>query len=207
LSLTSHGEHKILKYKHRVVTSARPGRLLDTPEFLPLHDHGNAEAVFDRLDWQPNHTLLRESFNIAVTDPAYNAVGLDSGGDAVTASQPLSGSQCAASGYQPNPAFIQNLLPYDLTRGGHLYAFHATTDVKEVAVYAQDSINLGRLTLNPGVRYDSYNGLSQRHQPRLATAKPAEPTPPWFSRNGSEYPQSVRSSDLPEHSVHSPPAE
>ena len=24
------------------------GRFLDTPEFLPLHDHGNAEAVFDR---------------------------------------------------------------------------------------------------------------------------------------------------------------
>ena len=29
------------------------GRFLDTPEFLPLHDHGNAEAFFDRLDWQP----------------------------------------------------------------------------------------------------------------------------------------------------------
>jgi hypothetical protein len=30
------------------------GRFLDTPEFLPLHDYGNAEALFDRLDWQPS---------------------------------------------------------------------------------------------------------------------------------------------------------
>lgn len=28
------------------------GRFLDTPEFMPLHDHGNAENVFDRIDWQ-----------------------------------------------------------------------------------------------------------------------------------------------------------
>jgi len=260
------------------------GRFLDTPEFLPLHDHGNAEAVFDRLDWQPNsadslhlnlsaarswfqtpntydaqavsqdqrsqirsfniapgwthlinpstlftlnpfirfdrsqyfpssnalsdlpatlsqsrylmnvgfrsdiayshgihnakigvsywHTLLRESFNIALTDPTYNAVCLDNSGDAVTNPNLLSETQCGAAGYQQNPGFIPNLLPYDLTRGGHLYAFHGDTDVKELAFYAQDSITLGRLTLNPGLRYDNYNGLSQGHQlePRFGMA-------------------------------------
>src|SRR6185369_13361413 len=30
------------------------GRYLDTPEFQPLHAHGNAENLFDRLDFQPN---------------------------------------------------------------------------------------------------------------------------------------------------------
>ncbi len=260
------------------------GRFLDTPEFLPLHDHGNSESLFDRLDWQPNsadslhlnlsaarswfqtpntfdsqaagqdqrsqirsfniapgwthlinpstlltlnpfirfdrsqyfpsanllsdlpatlsqsryltnvgfrsdiayahgihnakiggsywHTLLRESFNIAITDPAYNAVCLDSAGRPVTAPQPVSEDQCVASGDRPNPAFIPNLLPYDLTRGGQLYAFHGVADIKEAALYAQDSINLGRLTLNPGLRYDSYDGLSRGHQlqPRFGLA-------------------------------------
>jgi len=260
------------------------GRFLDTPEFQPLHDHGNAEAAFDRLDWQPNnadslhlnlsaarswfqtpntfdaqwvsqdqrsqirsfniapgwthlinpstlftvnpfirfdrsqyfpsanalsdlpatlsqsryltnvgfrsdiayshgihnakvggsywHTLLRESFNIAITDPTYNAVCVDSSGGAVSDPVLLSGNECAAAGYQTNPAFIPNLLPYDLSRGGRLYAFRGDTDVKELAFYAQDAITLGRLTLNPGIRYDRYNGLSQGHQlqPRFGVA-------------------------------------
>ena len=30
------------------------GRYLDTPEFRPLHDHGNGEGAFNRIDWQPN---------------------------------------------------------------------------------------------------------------------------------------------------------
>lgn len=30
------------------------GRYLDSPEFVPLHDHGNAESLFDRIDYAPN---------------------------------------------------------------------------------------------------------------------------------------------------------
>jgi hypothetical protein len=30
------------------------GHFLDTPEFVPIHDRGNNESIFDRLDWQPN---------------------------------------------------------------------------------------------------------------------------------------------------------
>jgi hypothetical protein len=29
-------------------------RFLDAPEFRPLHANGNAESLFDRLDWRPN---------------------------------------------------------------------------------------------------------------------------------------------------------
>ena len=41
--------------------SERSGRFLDTPEFRPLHDVGNSETIFDRLDWQPNGT---DSFHL-----------------------------------------------------------------------------------------------------------------------------------------------
>ncbi len=37
-----------------VVNGTRSGRFLDTPEFLPIHDIGNNESIFDRLDWQPD---------------------------------------------------------------------------------------------------------------------------------------------------------
>jgi hypothetical protein len=30
------------------------GRFLDSPEFRPMHDYGNVENIFERLDWQPN---------------------------------------------------------------------------------------------------------------------------------------------------------
>ena len=260
------------------------GRFLDTPEFVPIHDHGNAESAFDRFDWQPNnadalhlnlslarswfqtpntfdsqaagqdqrsqirsfnvapgwthlinantlftinpfvrfdrsqyfpsgnpladlpatlsqsryltntgfrtdisyskgvhnakvggsywHTLLRESFDIAITDPGFNAVCVDQSGGAVSNPTPLSPNQCGAAGDQPNPAFIPNLLPYDLTRGGRPYPFFGSADIQELAFYAQDSIKLGRLSLNPGVRYDRYNGLSRGHQlqPRFGLA-------------------------------------
>jgi hypothetical protein len=36
-----------------VANSDRSGRFLDTPEFLPLHDIGNSETIFNRLDFQP----------------------------------------------------------------------------------------------------------------------------------------------------------
>lgn len=37
-----------------VVNTERTGRFLDTPEFLPIHDVGNNETLFDRFDFQPN---------------------------------------------------------------------------------------------------------------------------------------------------------
>ena len=35
------------------INGVRSGRFLDTPEFLPIHDIGNNESIFDRVDWQP----------------------------------------------------------------------------------------------------------------------------------------------------------
>jgi hypothetical protein len=42
------------------LNSVRTGHFLDTPEFLPLHDIGNNETVFDRFDYQPG----RDSFHV-----------------------------------------------------------------------------------------------------------------------------------------------
>ena len=36
-----------------VVDTDRSGRFLDSPEFYPMHDIGNNETFFDRLDYQP----------------------------------------------------------------------------------------------------------------------------------------------------------
>jgi hypothetical protein len=35
------------------LNSIRSGHFLDTPEYLPIHDIGNNETIFDHLDYQP----------------------------------------------------------------------------------------------------------------------------------------------------------
>jgi outer membrane cobalamin receptor len=37
-----------------VLNGITSGHFLDTPEFLPIHDRGNNESIFDRIDWQPS---------------------------------------------------------------------------------------------------------------------------------------------------------
>lgn len=39
-------------------------RFLDSPEFQPLHAHGNAETLFDRFDWRPSD---RTAFHVNVS--------------------------------------------------------------------------------------------------------------------------------------------
>jgi hypothetical protein len=34
------------------------GRFLDSPELAPIHDHGNGQGIFDRIDWQPDGSNL-----------------------------------------------------------------------------------------------------------------------------------------------------
>jgi len=36
------------------INGVRTGHFLDTPEFLPIHDIGNNENIFDRVDWLPD---------------------------------------------------------------------------------------------------------------------------------------------------------
>src|SRR5579872_2010013 len=53
------------------------------------------------------------------------------------------------------------LPPYDLTRGGALYRFQGKAIISQVAWFGQDSMTFGNLTLNAGLRYDYYNGLTR----------------------------------------------
>ena len=96
-------------------------------------------------------TLLDESDALGIVDPGY----LDSLG-------------CMAGGV-PVAAPCTTLAPYDLTRGGSSYNFLGHTDVKELALYAEDQITAGNWQFNVGIRGDIYNGLAGATQaePRL----------------------------------------
>ncbi len=123
-------------------------------------------------------TFLNENDQLGIVDPTLNAPCLN--GNAVPINGFTDPSQCAGAGFQPNiatnpnapnsalyPLFNNVLLPYDLTRGGVLFPFVGHTDVKELAMYVQDNINLRNWSFNLGIRGDFYNGL--------ATATQAEP--------------------------------
>jgi hypothetical protein len=66
----------------------------------------------------------------------------------------------------------------DLTRGGSPFKFHGHTDVKEAALYVQDTITKGGWAFNLGIRGDIYNGFSKDGQaePRLGVAYNVKPT-------------------------------
>ena len=110
-------------------------------------------------------------------------------------------SQCAAAGYEPNtlanldpnvagnpangflssslyPLYSPTLAPYDLTRGGSLFTFNGHTDVKETAMYVEDTITKGSWNFNLGIRGDLYNGLTraQQAEPRLGIAYNVKPS-------------------------------
>jgi Carboxypeptidase regulatory-like domain len=93
-------------------------------------------------------------------------------------------SQTDAKG---NPCFVNNvaldspctdLLPVDLTRGGTQFLFKGHTDVKELALYAQDQITKGNWSFNLGLRGDFYNGLTthKEAEPRLGIAYNIKPS-------------------------------
>ena len=128
-------------------------------------------------------TFLNENDNLGVVDYRLNAPCLDANSAAVPGfTDP---SMCAGAGLQPNiasnpnapnsslyPLFDPTLLPYDLSRSGALFPFNGHTDVKELALYAQDTINNGNWAFNLGLRCDFYNGLTTHKElePRLGVS-------------------------------------
>ena len=116
---------------------------------------------------QYQQTFLRENDQIALVDPTLNSPCLDVNGNPLPGGG-INPSLCA----NPNPAFVPILSAYDLTRGGGLYHYHGQTDVKQLALYAQDQLTLGNFLLNVGLRGDFYNGLAIQRQaePRLGAS-------------------------------------
>ena len=105
-------------------------------------------------------TFLRENDRLGIVNPTYNAPCVDANGD------PLPGySNSASCGANfTNPAYLPILAPYDLTRGGSLFGYAGRTDVKEIALYAEDQITAGNWLFNLGIRGDLYNGLTVARQ-------------------------------------------
>jgi hypothetical protein len=120
-------------------------------------------------------TFLRENDSLSVVSSTFNSPCVDANGN------PLPGysdpSQCAGVN-SPNPGYLPILAPYDLTRGGGYYNYVGHTDVKELALYAEDQIKTGNWLFNLGMRGDFYNGLTVARQaePRLGVAYSVKPT-------------------------------
>jgi hypothetical protein len=111
-------------------------------------------------------TFLHENDSLGIVDPTFlsSLTGAD-------------GNPCLDANGNPIAAPCTTLAPYDLTRGGSLFSFAGHTDVKELALYAQDAITKGNWSFNVGLRGDFYNGLStaQEAEPRLGVAYNIKP--------------------------------
>jgi hypothetical protein len=71
---------------------------------------------------------IQERFSFGITDPTLN--------------DPAS------------PDYNPNLAPYDLTRGGSFFEFNDSQTVTYLAAFVQDTLRLGNLTAQIGLRYD-----------------------------------------------------
>ena len=115
------------------------------------------------------HTFLTENDLFGIIDPTLLPSTTDALGnpcfDPVT-NTAVPGTPCAT------------LLPIDLTRGGTQFGFHGHADVKEIALFLQDTITKGNWSFNLGIRGDLYRGLSSTSQaePRLGIAYNIKPT-------------------------------
>jgi hypothetical protein len=118
--------------------------------------HHNLKTGFTS-QWTP----LREMFTTGLTNPGFNSPCVDQTGVPVSDPALVETSQCGPKGDSPNPAFQPNLLPYDLTRGGALFRFNGNANIEEQSAYVQDSVTFGRFGINPGLRFDRYDGISQ----------------------------------------------
>ena len=111
-------------------------------------------------------TFLNENDGIGIVDPGFYPSAAAFYGCGGTSGNPVPNTPCAA------------LKPYDLTQGGSLFDFHGHTDVKEMALYVQDSITKGNWSFNLGIRGDLYNGLSiaRQAEPRVGAAYNIKPS-------------------------------
>ncbi|HWF48548.1 MAG TPA: TonB-dependent receptor [Bryobacteraceae bacterium] len=125
-----------------------------------------------KIGTELTQTRLVENFGLGITDPAFNPFCLSVNGGAITVPSITNTNQCAAIGATVNPNFSPGLLPFDLTRGGTLFEFHGRANIDQQAIYAQDQITIKQLTLNLGLRFDDYEGISSDNllQPRTGIA-------------------------------------
>jgi hypothetical protein len=130
------------------------------------------------------HTFLTEDDSFGVVDPTSNAPCLNADGSPYTNPGLTDPANCTGP-LQPNPRFLPLLGCYDLTRTAPLpssdgcpnatsglYAYDVHSDIKELALFAQDSITYKNWNLKLGLRGDLYNGITTARQaePRVGAA-------------------------------------
>jgi carboxypeptidase family protein/TonB-dependent receptor-like protein len=113
------------------------------------------------------HTFLTEDDHLGVVDPGYVA------SIANACAAVLDPTCSAASKFD-----LTNPDPINGDPAGNLFHFHAHTDIKETALFAQDTITKGSWSFNLGIRGDIYNGISHSRQaePRVGIAYNIKPT-------------------------------
>jgi carboxypeptidase family protein/TonB-dependent receptor-like protein len=113
------------------------------------------------------HTFVNENDNLGIVDPTF----LGSLTDA-------NNNPCVNASGAPIAPPCTTLSPYDLTRGGALFGFHGHADVKELALYLQDTITKNNWSFNVGMRGDFYNGLTTHREaePRMGIAYTIKPS-------------------------------
>jgi hypothetical protein len=109
-----------------------------------------------KLGGMYSQTFLRENDQIGVVDPTITPACIDG-----TTGAPIS---CGAPTAIANPNVNPVLLPYDLTQGGNLYRWTGRADVKQLALYGEDTITVKNWLFNLGIRGDMYNGLTIQKQ-------------------------------------------
>ncbi len=139
-------------------------------------DFSYAKGIHNiKIGAQYGQTFLNENDSLGIVESSYafSAPCVDVNGN------PLPGyanpSECAIG---TNPNYLPVLAPYDLTRGGSNYKFSGHTDIKELALYAEDQIKAGNWLFNLGLREDVYNGLTKANQtqPRVGIAYNIKPS-------------------------------
>ena len=135
-------------------------------------------------------TILTEKDAIGVVDPTANAPCLNSDGSPFTDPSLTDPAGCTGV-LQQNPNFVSLLECYDLTRTGTLpssfgcphstsglYNYYGHANIRELALYVQDSITKGPWNFNLGLRGDVYNGITSANQvePRLGIAYNIKPS-------------------------------
>jgi hypothetical protein len=139
-------------------------------------------------------TILTEKDSFGIVDPTFNPVCLNADGSANLNPALTDPAKCGVAPnatMQANPGFDPLLACYDLTRTAKLpgsdgcpnstsglYTFNGHADIRQLALYLQDTISLKNWTFNLGVRGDVYRGITQTSQiePRVGIAYNIKPT-------------------------------
>jgi hypothetical protein len=112
-------------------------------------------------------------------------VCLNSDGSAYSGSNIIDPTNCTGA-LSPNPSFVPLLGCYDLTRLGTLpatdgcpnsssssaYQWRGHANIRQIALYLQDTISVKNWTFNLGIRGDVYDGITSANQaePRVGVA-------------------------------------